>query len=129
MEGVDDRSATLLAHAPTLIGGLAADVGLHGIERRDGLRGLVSDRRRPGGGQLVEAPAHMRPAVGQADVALLGQRPLSSVAVHLQHAGKAGQMRCGALSLAIGRVDRDHNQRLMITPTKSSQPGAIIPEH
>ena len=48
LQGLDDRPAALLAHPPALIGGLAADVGLHGIERRDAPQGLAGDRRRSG---------------------------------------------------------------------------------
>ena len=48
----------------------------------------------------------MRPAEREADLLMTpGQRRIGTIAVDLQDAGKAGQVRFGSLGLAIAGVD------------------------
>ena len=69
LQRVDHRPAAVLADGAALLGRAAADVGLHRVELADALERLRGDRRRAGGGQLVEAPTHMAPAEGEPHMA------------------------------------------------------------
>src|SRR5690606_21624175 len=116
LERLDDRAALLLARAAALVGGATADLALDRVERGDALQRLAGDRRGPGDGELVEAPAHMSPAEGELDVAALGERAVAAIAIDLQHALEAGQVGHRPLGLAIGGVDIRHAGRIGATP-------------
>ena len=70
----------------------------------------------PGGGELVEAPAHMGPAEGELDVAALGEHAIAAIAVDLQDAVEAGEMGDRPLGLAVGRVDVGDARRIGAAP-------------
>ena len=58
----------------------------------------------------------MGPAEGERDVALLGQRAIAAIAVDLQHALEAGQVRDRPLGRAVGRIDVGHRRRVGSAP-------------
>ena len=62
----------------------------------------------------------MRPAEGEADRALLGQSAVAAIAVHLQHAREAREMRDGPLGRTVGGVDVDGAGRI------ASAPGPVV---
>ena len=74
------------------LGRAAADLGLHRVELADAHERLRFYRLWAGGGQLVEAPAHVAPAEGEPHLALVGQGAIGRVAVHLLHAVEAGDV-------------------------------------
>ena len=69
---------------------------------------------------LVEAAAHMRPAEGEAHVALFCERAIAGVAVDLKDALEAGEMRDRLRGLAVGRIDIGDRRRVR------SAPGPIV---
>ena len=77
-------------------------------------------RRRSAPGEpaldLVEVPPHVRPAEGQRHRAARGEARVAGIAVDLQHAGEAGEMRDRPLVLAVGRVDIGDRRRLGPAP-------------
>src|SRR5258707_3160802 len=104
-EVFDQRPTALLADRTTFVGGTATDLGLDPIERCKARHSLVGDRRRARIGHLVEGPAHVAPAEGKPHVALLGQYLVAAVAVDLQDALEAAEVRDRPLGLAVGRID------------------------
>jgi hypothetical protein len=61
LERREDRHIAPLAPLAALLGGLAANVGLDGVEAGDAGQRLAGDRRGGVGGlQLVEVPPHVR---------------------------------------------------------------------
>ena len=66
---------------------------------------FAGNRRRSGGGELVEVTPDMRPAERQPDVATLGELAVTGIAIDLQDALEALQMGHRPLGFAIGRVD------------------------
>ncbi len=88
VQGVHDRSTSLLPDLPPVLGRMSADLGFDGIERTDARQHLGGKRRLRGSIELVEVPPHMRPAERQADSAILltFRQPLEPVvAIDLQH--------------------------------------------
>lgn len=63
----DHRQGFLLTPGLSGVSLEPPDLGLDRVERLDPLESLGSDRRSPGGGELVEAPAHVGPAEGELD--------------------------------------------------------------
>ena len=117
LERFDQRPAALLADRATLLGGTAADLVLDPVEGGDA-RQRLGWRSAPGRlGQLVEVPTHVAPAEGKPHVALLGQHLVAAVAVDLQDAVEAGEMRDRPLGLAIRRVDVGDARRIACRPT------------
>jgi hypothetical protein len=66
-------AAFLLANGATLVGTVATDVFVDGIERGDMFERFAGNRRRPGDGEFVEVTPYMRPAERKPDVAALGK--------------------------------------------------------
>ena len=62
----------------------------------------------------------MGPAEGELNLATLGERAIAAIAIDLQDALEASQMRDRPLGLAIGRIDVGHAWRIGATP------GAIV---
>jgi hypothetical protein len=58
----------------------------------------------------------MRPAEGKLDVAALGQRAIAGIAVNLQHACEAGEVRGRSLGLSVRRVEIDDAGRISAAP-------------
>ena len=82
---------------------------------------FAGDRRSLGDDAFIEAPPQMRPAEGEAHVALLGERAIAGVAVDLKNALEAGKMRDRLRGRAVGRVDIGDRRRV------GSAPGPIVP--
>src|SRR3954467_10391205 len=112
----DDGTRSLLANGATFLGEALADVLLDSIEQRDALQRFVSDRRGFGDGAVVETAAHMRPAACEADLALLSQRPVPGVAVDLENALEAGEMRDRLRGRSVGSVDIGDSRRVCSAP-------------
>jgi hypothetical protein len=80
----------------------------------------------PAAVEFVKWPADMRPAEGELHLALLRQRPVDAVAVHLQHALEAREMLDRLLGLAIGGIDISDSRR--IGPAPRSVVAGVGPE-
>ena len=116
LESDDERTRSFLADGAPLVRPAAANVGLDPIERGDALQRLRCDRRSLGDEAFVEAAPQVRPAEGEAHVALLGERAIAGVAVDLENALEAGKMRDRLGSLAVGRVDIGDRRRVRSAP-------------
>ena len=90
------------APALALLGGAAADLVLDPVEGGDARQRLAGDRRHAALGQLVKRPADMAPAESEPHRPFLGQRLVAGVAVDLQDAAEAGEMRDRPLALRSG---------------------------
>lgn len=97
------RAAARLPCGAALLGRAAADLGLDTVEPRDARQGLHGDRPLP----VVEGPAHVAPLEGQVHHAPLRKRLVALVAVYLQHAPEAGQVRDRLLGRAVAGDDLD----------------------
>jgi len=125
MQGLDDRLTSLLAHLLAMLGRLAADLGLDGVERPDVRQHLGRKRRLGGDMEFVEAPAHVRPAERQLDRAVLavtGQPLEPGIAVHLQHAPEPRQVRCRPLAFPVLGVDVGRRRMSGSAPSRSDPP-------
>ena len=119
VQGLDERSTSVLSDTSSLLGGLAADLSLDRVEGRDTLQDFGRERRLRRGMELEERPPHVDPAEGQADRlvdAVTGQALEAVIAVHLQHAGELGEMGGGAHVLAILGIDVGHGRMGRSTP-------------
>src|SRR5579884_1783737 len=120
LHGLDEWLAPLLLRGTTCVSRLAFDLGFDAIELRDARERLAGDRCGAAGGDLVELAPHMAPAEGAVNLTRLGERPITHIAVDLEDATEALEMRGGALGLAIRRIDVGDGRRVR------SRPGAII---
>ena len=123
LQGVDDRAAVLAACGEALVGRAAADLRLDGVEPADLLQGLEGDRRLGRLVAVVEVASAVRPAEGEPHRAAgpVAREALeAAVAVDLQDAGEAGQMRRRSLALAILGIDIGHRRRC------GPLPGSVI---
>ena len=115
-EGVEKGAAFLLSDGATFVGTAATDVFLDGVERGDMLERFAGNRRRSGGGELVEVSPDMRPAERKSDVATIGQLAVTGIAVDLQDTLEALEVSDGPLGFAIGRVDIGNARWIRPTP-------------
>src|SRR5690606_30247501 len=69
MEFVDDGATMLLARCATMIGRLAANIGLESIESGDAREHVGCHRRCASSGKLVEAATEVRPTESERDLA------------------------------------------------------------
>src|SRR5690606_11387853 len=88
----DDRAALVLTRGTALLGRPSTDVDFDRVEFGDPSERLAGDRRGAGRGELVEAPAHMCPAEGERDVALVGEHAIAAIAVDLQDSCEAREV-------------------------------------
>ena len=95
---------------------LATNVALDRIECGDAVERLAGDRRCAAVGELIEPPAHVRPAEREAHIALFGKGAIAGVAVDLENALEAGEMRERLRRLAIGRIDIGDRRRVRSAP-------------
>lgn len=116
LERGEDRPAAGLANFAACLWVETADLGLDAVELRDAGERLGGDWRGAGGGEFVEAASHMGPTKGQHDRVGPRQLGVASIAVDLQDAGEAGEMREGALALAVGGVAVDDGRRVYTAP-------------
>ena len=77
---------------------------------------LAGDWRFAAVGELIEPPSHMRPAEREAHVALFGEGAVAGVAVDLENALEAGEMRDRLRRFAVGRVDIGDRRRVRSAP-------------
>jgi hypothetical protein len=119
-KGIDEGPAFLLPDGATFVGTLATDVLLDGVECCDMFERFAGNRRRSGGGELVEVTPDVRPAECQPDVASVGEFAVPGIAVDLQNALEALQVGGRPFGFTIGRVDIGNIW--WIRPT----PGAVI---
>ena len=63
---------------------------------------FAGDRRRSGGGELVEVAPDMRPAERQPDVAAVGELAVTGIAVDLQNPLKPSRWAIGRSALRSG---------------------------
>jgi hypothetical protein len=85
---------------------ISSAVLLDGVERGDMFERFAGNRRRSGGGELVEVTPDMRPAERQPDVAAVGEFAVTGIAVDLQDTLEVLQVGDGPLDFAIGRLDK-----------------------
>src|SRR5208282_6940149 len=104
----DQRPAVLLAFRAAMLGGRAADVVLDGIEFGDASQRFVRQRRLCRDMDVVELAPRMCPAVGELrDIVRLASKQAAEpgIAIDLQQAAEAAQMRLRMLALAVLAVD------------------------
>ena len=121
LQRINERLAFMAANTAPLIGVEAPDGFLDLVEHADAFQRFAGDRRRARGGEFVKATAHMRPTECEFDVAALGQRAIADIAVDLQHALEAGEMRDGPLGLAVWRIHIGDAWRI------GAAPGPVVP--
>jgi hypothetical protein len=80
-------------------------------------QGFAGDRRRGGRGQFIEATTQLGLAEGQPYAGLLGQHPITAIAIDVQHAGEVCGVGHWPLGLAVGRVDIGDARRDPIRPS------------
>ena len=103
MQVVDDRSAALVADVTTLVSRETADLALDGVEGSNAPEDVGGHGRALD--LLIELAADVRPAEREADLLMTpGKRGVGAIAIDLQDACKALEMRLRSLSLAIGSV-------------------------
>ena len=100
---------------------MATDARLDRIEFADPPQGFFGDRRADRLVQLVELTSRMCPAGGQDDIAADSQPLKAGIAIHLQNAAEALQMRSRSLALAVGTVEVDGGRRV------GSVPASLLP--
>src|SRR6185312_3502135 len=105
LQGLDEWAASRLPLVAPLVRWTAADVGLDLVERLDPLDGFHGDRRRAGGGQLVELAPHVRPAEGERHRVPAGELAIAGVAIDLQHAAEASEVLDRPFTGAVRGVD------------------------
>jgi len=105
-----------LPHGAALVGGAAANVVLDPVQGGDARQRLAGDRRHAALCQLVERSTDMTPAEREPHLAPLGQRLIAGVAVDLQDAAEAGEMRDRAHRLAVWRIDVGDDRRVGAAP-------------
>ena len=115
---LDDRAAALLANATSVLGRVAADLGLDRVEARYAGEGFGGERRFGGGVKLIKSSSTVSPTEHQLDLAaaLPGQAGEPLVAVHLQLAVKGGQVLGGMLAAAVLTVDIRRGRRCRSLP-------------
>ena len=110
-EGQDQRLGALLPDSPAPLGGLAHDLGLDPVELGDPAQAFRGDRRGVLIEQLAQLPPAVRPAMGEPQRCvggpLAGEGLVSAVAIHLQHAGEAGEHRLGMRRAAARGIEVD----------------------
>ena len=121
LQRINERLAFMAANTAPLIGVEAPDGFLDLVEHADAFQRFAGDRRRARGGEFVKATAHMRPTECEFDVAALGQRAIADIAVDLQHALEAGEMRDGRSALRSGAYHIGDAGRI------GAAPGPVVP--
>src|SRR5271167_2366576 len=108
MQGLHDGSTSLLPDLPSIVGGMAADLGFDLIEIANALQHLGCERRLGGGVKVVELPPHMSPAKCQRyrSVRTRPGQPLEpGITIDLKYAAEPGQMLGRMRALAVLGVD------------------------
>src|SRR3954467_10021258 len=119
MEGAHERLAALLPNGEPVLGRVAADLGLDGVELADPAQRLLRQRRAGGLVELVEAPPAMRPTERELDLVRRAARQQAleaAVAVYLQDTLEPGQVSGRMLALAVLGVEVDHRRRGAAVP-------------
>ena len=112
----DERSSSGLANVAPFLRTTTANVLLDRIESGDAVERLAGDWRCAAVGDLIEPPSHMRPAEREAHVALFGEDAVAGVAVDLENALEAGEMRDRLRRFAVGRIDIGDRRRVRSAP-------------
>ncbi len=89
--------------------GLAADIGLNRVERRDTQQGFVGQRCLRGDLDLVELPSRVRPAEGELDAGVRGlpdQAAEPRVAIDLEQPAEPFQVSHRVLTLPVFAVSK-----------------------
>src|SRR6478609_3520283 len=102
-KGIDERSTFLLPDSATFVAAVATDALFDGVERGDMLERFAGNRRRSGGGELIEVTPYMRPAERKADLAAIGQLTVAGITIDLQNSLEALEVGDRPLGLAVGR--------------------------
>src|SRR5580692_2535138 len=114
MQRLEQWTRTRLAYLSSQLRGLAANLRLDGIEFADARQCLARYGRVGGDVDVVELPAHMRPASCFLNrvirIALVIQSVESRIAVSLQNAHKIAQVPTRMLSFAIRRIGKPHRR-------------------
>src|SRR3954452_13099320 len=123
LQRVDDRPTSLVAHPSSVLGRMAADLGLDRIELANARQHLGGQWRFRGDPEVVKPAPHVRPAECQGDRAvdpIAGKALEPGIPVDLQYAPETGQVPRRALALAVLRVGIDRHRMMR------SAPGAMV---
>jgi len=113
LQSLDNGSTAGLPHLPAVLGGMAADRRLDGIEFADPRQHLARQRRLGGDEKFIERAPHVGPAERQrhrAIGAIAGQPLEPGIAVNLQHAAEPGQVASRSGALAVLRIVIRHHR-------------------
>jgi len=102
-----ERRAALVPSGQALRWRLAVDLGLDGVERADARHGLARDRAVGGEQHVVEFAPRMRPAGRLDHLAALVERGEAGIAVGLQEAREALEMRARVAMAAVRMTAAD----------------------
>ena len=107
VQGLDDRPRKRPPFGEATRGRLTAHARLYGVEFAHPAQRLDGDRRVRGLRHVIELASRMAPACGENDVPFLRQRLEAGIAVDMQHALEAFEMRGRTFRLAVGREQED----------------------
>jgi hypothetical protein len=129
MQRLDQRAAALLAHMPTFVSGLAADVSLDRVERGDASQRLGGELRPGGLMNVVKFPPRMGPAKSQPWPVIrchADQATEAGIAIDLEQSTEALQVAGRVLTFAILTIDI--GSRWMAWPTPRPIVDRIAPQ-
>src|SRR5271166_6968757 len=104
MQGIHDGPTSRLPRLPSIVGGMAADLGFDLIEIANAFQHLGCQRRLGGGVEVVELPPRVGPAKCQRyrSVRTRPGQPLEpGITIDLKHAAEPGQMLGRMRALAV----------------------------
>src|SRR5579862_2726131 len=108
MQRVQQRTSASRSSLQSLFRRPASDVSFDGIQLRDALQGLGSQRRSMRHLQLVELAPHMGPARRFPDLSALVKMMKSCVGIRLQDAAEPAQMLARMFATSIWRVGKPY---------------------
>jgi hypothetical protein len=121
VQRIDDRLRRAAPRGQPHLRRLSADARFDRIELADPPKRLDSNRRTRRFGNLVESAARVCPACREHDVVATAQFLESNVAIDVEHALEALQMRGRPLGFAVGLEQVDGGWRIGPAPRAFSQ--------
>src|SRR5262249_44131182 len=116
LERLDQGTTALLSNSDALRGGAAADLTLDPVKGGKAGQGFGGDRRGAALGEFVKVPTDMGPAESKLHLAGFGQYLVAGIAIDLQHATKAGEMRDWPHRFSVRGIDIGDDRRVGAAP-------------